>query len=903
MKNNQITQILNEVKKKDVFPDFAITSFFILILAIDFLPYFKSLEIINPQFVYLSVINLIVAIYLYFNRNLISPTIFPILKKSYTIKLYIIFIFLCLLSFLSAKNNSLVFTKLTEILIIFCLFINLLIILKDRLDFIYKIAFVVSVFAFFQSFQELVHFIYIPKKTLVNDLLTGLKGNTGNINILAASLTIKIPFILLSIIYFKGFKRVFLTIALFSVITIILLTGARTPLINLFLILTIYVIYLLKEYSFKRIAFVKISYAAIAVASAIIFSSSIFKNINDNNNRYVSLENKIRKINTTDESSKLRLVYWENGMKMIKKDPFLGVGLGNYQVQSIPYEKATSGGTIISLHAHNDFIEIASETGIINGLIYLSIFVFLFIVNLKSTIKLSNKDSQMTALLSLMVLIVYGIDSIFNFPMYRPTMAIFFSLLLALSIIVNFRVDYPTVPTKKFFKTITLILISVLILTSFSSFIIYKASSLELLLIRDDINSKSKGALTGDEVIDKMTLYPNVMSTSGSFYEYAGIYYVREKNYEKANKCFVKANKINPYLGRVSFYKYVMAQDQGNLDSSCVYIKQAFYYRPKNFSFYEIAMIKHGAKGDTLELLKMHKLFTYYDNSSTAWNIAATQLRNAGYSRNNLFKFIDQGLKLFPNDSTLLTQKNKYQITNYIVEGQKYETLSNFDKALQSYQNALKLDKKDIYALQNIGFYYYNRGEQTKAINYLVEALKYPGLVDGKTEYFLGICYLGINEKENAYKYLNISKNRNFITQEQLISLMQNVKSTTEIEQKRKNDLLIADFITIGQKFEKENKFDEALKFYQKALKDDSKNIYAFQNIGFFYFKTGQYVKGINNLLNALKYPGLNDGKTEYYLAICYLNANDKNNACKYFNISKEKNFALAQQAILENCK
>ena len=113
---------------------------------------------------------------------------------------------------------------------------------------------------------------------------------------------------------------------------------------------------------------------------------------------------------------------------------------------------------------------------------------------------------------------------------------------------------------------------------------------------------------------------------------------------------------------------------------------------------------------------------------------------------------------------------------------------------------------------------------------------------------------------------------------------------------------MIANYITEGQKLEEQKKLTDALVSYEKALKIDPKSIYAAQNIGFYYLKTGQSKKAIDYLLNALKYPGLNDGKTEYFLAICYLQQKDKENACKYLNISKSKSYSDADRLIKNVC-
>ncbi|MET3028957.1 O-antigen ligase family protein [Flavobacterium sp. UW10123] len=825
------------------------------------------------------------------------------LKKNVIIKFYLLFIFFCAISYFVAKNTSLVFTKITEILIIFCLFINLLILLKNKLDLIYKIAFVVSISAFLQAWQQLAQFVITPKQTDIITLLNGMKGNTGNINILAASLTIKVPFILLAIYHFTNYRRLFFTITLFSVTTIIFLTGARTALINIFLLSIVYIVFLFRKSTVKKTTFIKVLFIAIPILLAVIFSNSIFSK-SKNTGRYVSLENRVSKINTEDESSKARLVFWNNVLKMSKKNPVFGIGLGNYQIESIPYERTTSNDSNVSLHAHNDFLEILAETGIINGIIYFSIFVFLLFINVKSIIKPIDKESQEIAVLGLMLLIVYGLDSLFNFPMYRPTMAIFFSLLLALSLLNNFKTfDNVQVINNFKVKFLPIILILISLMTSYSAYLIYKASNLEYLIATDDINMNEKGVLTGDEVVRRMPVFPNVLSSSESFYEYAAIYYIREKKYSKALKCFSRASKINGYNGRIEFYKSVISRYKENLDSAYIYSKQAFYLRPRNYGMYKSSINYAISRKDTLEILKEHTLFNSYRPMSETWIQAANGLQSSGYNYKNLMRFIDKGLKVFPKDSMLNKQKKYHLVIDYIVKGQTFERQSKFKEALEMYENALKIDSQNVYALQNIGFYYYNRGEYTKAISFLVDALKYPGLNDGKTEFYLGMSYLAIRNNESADKYFNISKNKKYISEKQLETNIKNTKSEEEIANKRKRDLLIADYITIGQKFEDEKKLDQALKSYQKALKIDPNNIYAFQNIGFYYLKIRQYEKAINCLLNALKYPGLNDGKTEYFLAISYLNVSDKNNACKYLNISKNKKYPNAESVLENTCK
>jgi O-antigen ligase/Tfp pilus assembly protein PilF len=773
MNHKKIGKIINETKEKNVIPNFVVLIFIVSLLVIDFFPYFKSMEIINPQFLYLSIVNLLIGIYFYFNSDHIAENTISILKKSYVLKIYAVFLFLCGLSFVVAKNTSLFLTRFTEILIVFCLFINLSILLKNKLNLLYNIVFIVCISAFFQSWQQLYHFLILPKNGSILEFLSTMKGNTGNINILAASLTIKVPFLLLGITHFHSLKKWFLVIALFTVTSIIFLTGARTALINLFLIYLVYTIYLLKEHSFNRACFTKILFLIIPVLIAILFANTIFEKSKDKL-RFVSLEDRIATINSEDASANARLIYWGNALKLSQTSPALGIGLGNYQIESIPYERTTSNGYVVSLHAHNDFLEICAETGIVNSLIYLLLFIFIFVANVKKALKPNNSETKTIAILTLLLVIIYGIDSIFNFPMYRPTMQIFFSLLLALTLVNSSDLNNKLTAGASTSKILYPILITVAVVTSYSAFLIYKASNLEYLIKTDDIDMNQKGVLTGDEVIDRMPKYPNIFNTSQSFYEYAGIYYIREKNYEKALQCFSKASKINPYLGRINFYKNIICQQKGNTDSAYIYMKQAFYLRPRHLEIYKLATQSAGIRRDTLEILKEHKLFSKYQEIPEAWDIASQSLQMANFNHKSLTNFINLGLKKHPNDSILLKQRNNFVIAEFIMKGQNYVSQSKFDKALQTYNKALKLDPENIYVMQNIGFYYYNLNQPKQAIPFLLKALKYKGLEDGKTEFYLAVSYLNVNDKENACRYFNLSKEKGFANAQQ--QLNQNCK-------------------------------------------------------------------------------------------------------------------------------
>lgn len=745
--------------------DFVTLFYIIALLLIDFMPYFKAMEIIHPQFLYLSLLNLGVGLFLYSKGTFTSLTFIPILKRSYVPVAYLAFLFFCALSIFYAKNSGEGIVNLTQLTVCFCLFVNLTILLQNRFHLFYKICFIIGISAFFQAWQELYNLVRTSNLNSVVNALTSLKGNTGNINILAASLTIKVPFLLIGIGYFKNKKKLFLYATLFLALITIFLTAARTPLISLSIIFIIYILYYLKRNSYKKTSFLNIGALLLLTIFSMIITNFVFGKTK-NDHRFNSVENRIKQINTNDASANARLTYWGNSIKLAKTSPIVGIGLGNYAVESIPYEKEFSNGTVVSLKSHNDFLEIFAETGLLNALIYLSIFIYVFFINLKRIIKYKDDTQKTIAVTALMLVIVYGIDSLFNFPMYRPTMQVFFGLCLALTLVnTPFIIQVNPEPNSK--KKMILVLIVIAIITSYFTFESYKASNLEYLIKTDNIDANTKGVLTGDEVIKRMPKYKKTFGTSESFYEYAAIYYMRENNYEKALKYFSKASKINPYSGRINFYKHIMSKNKGDIDSAYVYAKESFYLRPRNLSFYNTMIFLASNKKDTVEIIKAHKLISKFIKNPQEWQTTALELQRSGYPRPKLLEFMDQGLKVMPNDSILIKQKNDFLITDYIIEGQTYADQMQLDKALNSYKKGLNLDPGNIYIMQNLGFYYYNLSRFKEALPYFLNALKHPGLYDGKTEFYIGICYLKNNDFENACKYFNLSKAKNFPSAQQ----------------------------------------------------------------------------------------------------------------------------------------
>ena len=89
-------------------------------------------------------------------------------------------------------------------------------------------------------------------------------------------------------------------------------------------------------------------------------------------------------VSTNDGSVNQRLRYYEDVLTHITKNPVLGVGIGNWKLSSIDYDKEDIEGYIVPYHAHSDFIQLGAELGFVGFLLYLGVFLlaayFVFVI-------------------------------------------------------------------------------------------------------------------------------------------------------------------------------------------------------------------------------------------------------------------------------------------------------------------------------------------------------------------------------------------------------------------------------------------------------------------------------------------------------------------------------------------
>jgi len=216
----------------------------VLLLLSYFIPNLESIDRIGNQWLYLSMINLIGTVIIYFKHD--AHFKFIQLKKNYILKWYFLFFITGIISLLSSSN-------LSESIITLNQYFNSLFALYLMVYFLNDIShpekFIVRMLSFL--FLAEIYFSFSP---LINDISSGslkfrsmsYSGLAANINITSFSLVFKIPILLYLIISVKKLYQKFSLsfLLLISLYTIYIL-GSRGALLGLLISFGAYILYLM----------------------------------------------------------------------------------------------------------------------------------------------------------------------------------------------------------------------------------------------------------------------------------------------------------------------------------------------------------------------------------------------------------------------------------------------------------------------------------------------------------------------------------------------------------------------------------------------------------------------------------------------------------------------------------
>ena len=161
-----------------------------------------------------------------------------------------------------------------------------------------------------------------------------------------------------------------------------------------------------------------------------IFLSVLFFGGEDSLSRLVGTVNQ-------DDPTTGRLHFWEGTLEIIREHPVIGTGLGAFSVAYTRYD--TRNGTYRLEQAHNDYLQLLADAGIVGAVLGLVFVGVLFRVALKRAAS-SDKFRSGVAKGALTGCFAVLVHSFFDFTLHTTANALLFLLLAALATI-NGRVE------------------------------------------------------------------------------------------------------------------------------------------------------------------------------------------------------------------------------------------------------------------------------------------------------------------------------------------------------------------------------------------------------------------------------------------------------------------------------
>ncbi len=498
------------INKNIFFSKYFIKFYPLFVLISSIVPNFFLIDSFSLRWMVLSLVNLVFLIY--FFRYLIKNLVINWITISLSI-----FLLACLISFVSASNQveSIISISKICILIVTSYFIGVSIINNDnyKKDFLIFLTICLSIEVFYFIIDYFLNYSF--------QTYTGISTNR---NISSFSILIKLPF-LFYLSHIKKRKDFFLLfVELISAASIILLESRSA----IFLLFAFYLSILIKNiilkdaYSIKRFS--------LKTLALILFLGFYYQNFS------IYLKNKQLSISTieTDESFINRANYIDISNEMIKDNPINGFGLGMWKLESLKYFNSKDKSLIVPYYAHNDFIQIITETGFLGIVSYL----LLFLIVIRSLYKdYRREEIGFYIILSILVMLV---DSSINFPFYRPQEIISF-------IVIFCFIKGDALVQKKINNIFLIVIASVFIITSLFISIKETGSLVDQKILLNDLYNEQY-SLSLDEIEEIEYTIPNIASNTIPISSLLARYYINEGLYEPAIYHLEQGIKNNPYL-------------------------------------------------------------------------------------------------------------------------------------------------------------------------------------------------------------------------------------------------------------------------------------------------------------------------------------------------------------------
>lgn len=747
-------QPLKQAKKKslpDVLPlDSWIDVIIVLMYAmVELFPQLDAVDVMGSQWLYLSILNVAAGIYI-INKKKFAPNV--LLKSAAFLSLAGLLL-ISVISFFASYNVIESIVTYSRLLIAFIAFVNLIAIISSNRRIIAPVVIALALMVILQSLFVVSKFFSLTANNLkLDEIILAISGNTGNKNFLGVSILLKIPFVVYLFHRSGFFLRIMASAGIFISCLALFIINSRSTYIGLLaesvIFIAVMIYFFMKEKN--RQALINSGIYAAMLLMSFGLTQMIFSKVESQKVKgaYGSVTERVESISFSNEGSSGRVRLWQSAVDFISKHPVLGGGYGNWKIHSVPYESTSVRGFGIRKHVHNDYLEVAADTGIIGGLCYAG-FLFVLIFYCVKIIFYGDphEDIKLLAMVLLMSHVAYMSDSMFNFPMERPNLflLLFFTAASIIALYFAHQNDKSEKETNfSFHKVLNMALIALAVGTVYISVLSYKSMAAQNKVYIEWFG-KTRSAnppFKSEEINPLFPSIPNLNELGMPIANMKAKYLAQEGKLDEALAVLNADKNSNPYLYFTEFTKANIALERRQMDSAIYYTKLGYYNRPSNQQLFDFLYDLSKDISDTLEMKKAFdlKIKTRAEASDYFKHSQSMFVFNKNYEQR--ISTLNNGLKEFPEDTTLNFQIN-------FVNGLIFTKQSRLPDAIASFTEALKYQDNPL-ANQNVGFAYFNLGKFAEAIPYLTNTINSNQFNDGKTEYFRGRCFYSLNQLEKA---------------------------------------------------------------------------------------------------------------------------------------------------------
>jgi len=274
---------------------------------------------------------------------------------------------------------------------------------------------------------------------------------------------------------------------------------------------------------------------------------------------------------------KSRMLIWNITFKMIKKNPIMGVGPGNFII-TYPYyatgeAEALRGASLLVDSVHNDYLEVCAEAGIVGFVLFLYLLFSVFRASFVLYRGSGRKEKLLIAgIISSMVAIC--VNGLASFPFKNPaTLLLFWADVSFIGGIYRKRVG-----EKKIGVSYSLLKCYLLIFAVTGLILSYMClqASRYIYLAR---NTQDKASL---QFAEKSTMYNPF---SYKYLHFAGTVAMNTGEYQKAYTLLKKGVKLNPYYDSLHNNLGMIYLLTGNIEKAEEEFLRALQLNPDSYEF------------------------------------------------------------------------------------------------------------------------------------------------------------------------------------------------------------------------------------------------------------------------------------------------------------------------------